>query len=92
MLSLAFGSTVHAFELMLAAFIGGLAFGGLWIRKRIDGYERPIRIGGWIQIGMGLAALSSLVLYDRSFDWVAWFMFNAPAKTPPDVAPDDAAQ
>lgn len=74
MLSLAFGSTVHAFELMLAAFIGGLAFGGLWIRKRIDGYAQPIRVGGWVQIGMGLAALASLVLYDRSFDWVAWFM------------------
>ncbi|WP_395684309.1 spermine synthase [Dokdonella sp.] len=74
MLSLAFGSTVHAFELMLAAFIGGLAFGGLWIRKRIDGYAQPIRVGGWVQIGMGIAALASLMLYDRSFDWVAWFM------------------
>jgi spermidine synthase len=74
MLSLAFGSTVHAFELMLAAFIGGLAFGGLWIRRRIDGYARPIRVGGWVQIGMGLAALTSLLAYDHSFDWVAWFM------------------
>ncbi|HEU4664943.1 MAG TPA: spermine synthase [Dokdonella sp.] len=74
MLSLAFGSTVHAFELMLAAFIGGLAFGGLWIRRRIDGYETPIRIGGWVQMLMGLSALASLVLYDHSFDWVAWFL------------------
>ncbi len=32
MLSLVFGSTLHAFELMLAAFVGGLALGGLWIR------------------------------------------------------------
>ena len=54
MLSLAFGSTVHAFELMLAAFIGGLAFGGLWIRKRIDGYAQPLRVGGWVQLGMVL--------------------------------------
>lgn len=74
MLSLVFGSTVHAFELMLAAFIGGLAFGGLWIRRRIDGYASPLRIGGWVQILMGLAALISLILYDRAFDWVAWFM------------------
>jgi predicted membrane-bound spermidine synthase len=74
MLSLAFGSTVHAFELMLAAFIGGLACGGWWIRKRIDGYADPIRVGGLVQIAMGLAALASLLLYDRSFDWVAWFM------------------
>jgi predicted membrane-bound spermidine synthase len=74
MLSLAFGSTVHAFELMLAAFIGGLAFGGLWIRRRIDGYAQPIRVGGWVQIGMGLAALASLLIYGHAFDWVAWFL------------------
>jgi len=74
MLSLALGSTVHAFELMLASFIGGLALGGLWIRKRIDGYANPLRIGGYVQVFMGLAALLSLVLYDRSFDGVAWAM------------------
>lgn len=74
MLALVFGSTVHAFELMLAAFIGGLAFGGLWIRRRIDGYALPLRVGGWVQILMGLAAVASLLLYDRAFDWVAWFL------------------
>jgi len=74
MLSLAFGSTAHAFELMLAAFIGGLAFGGLWIRRRIDGYADPLRAGGWVQFLMGLAALASLLLYDKSFDWVAWLV------------------
>lgn len=74
MLSMALGSTAHAFEMMLAAFIGGLAFGGLWIRRRIDGYAEPLRAGGVVQVLMGLAALLSLVLYDRSFDWVAWFL------------------
>ena len=74
MLSLALGSTVHTFELMLAAFIGGLALGGLWIRKRIDAYADPLRVGGYVQILMGLAALASLLLYDQSFDWVAWFL------------------
>ncbi|MGN6520469.1 MAG: spermine synthase [Dokdonella sp.] len=74
MLSLAFGSTVHAFELMLAAFIGGLAFGGLWIRRRIDAYAEPIRVGGIVQVLMGLAALASLVAYDHTFDWVAWLL------------------
>lgn len=74
MLSLALGSTVHAFELMLASFIGGLAFGGLWIRKRIDGYTNTRRVGGYVQILMGLAALASLLLYDHSFGWVEWCM------------------
>ncbi len=74
MLSLVFGATVHAFELMLAAFIGGLAFGGLWIRRRIDGYASPLRAGGFVQVLMGLAALASLLLFGQSFDWVAWLM------------------
>lgn len=74
MLSLAFGATVHAFELMLAAFIGGLAFGGLWIRGRIDGFASPLRAGGVVQVLMGLAALASLAVYGSTFDWVAWLM------------------
>jgi predicted membrane-bound spermidine synthase len=32
MLSLVLGATTHSFELMLSAFITGLAFGGLWIK------------------------------------------------------------
>jgi hypothetical protein len=74
MLTLVFGSTVHAVEIMLAAFIGGLACGSLWIRRRIDHYASPMRVGGIVQIGMGIAALVSLVLYDHSFDVVAWGM------------------
>jgi spermidine synthase len=74
MLSLALGSTVHAFELMLAAFIGGLALGGWSIRKRIDGYTDPRSAAGYVQISMGLAALASLLLYDKSFNWVEWLI------------------
>ncbi len=74
MLSLVFGSTVHAFELMLAAFVGGLAFGAASIRRRIDDYAEPLRVGGYVQIAMGVAALTSLVLYDSCFDGVAWAM------------------
>ena len=33
MLSMVLGSSTHAFELMLSAFILGLALGGLWIRQ-----------------------------------------------------------
>ena len=34
MLSLVLGSSTHAFEPMLSAFIFGLAIGGFWIRER----------------------------------------------------------
>jgi predicted membrane-bound spermidine synthase len=78
MLSLVFGSTVHAFELMLAAFIGGLACGALWIRRRIDRHAEPLRTGAFVQLAMGAAALVSLMLYDHCFDAVAWLLQTLP--------------
>ncbi|MBZ0088496.1 MAG: fused MFS/spermidine synthase [Thermomonas sp.] len=78
MLSLAVGSTQHAFELMLASFIAGIAFGGLWVRKRADSSPVPLRLAGWMQVAMGLAALASLVLYANSFEWVGWLVKNLP--------------
>lgn len=50
MLSLVLGSTTRSFELMLSAFIFGLAAGAFWIRNRIDGHKNPLRLLGWIQI------------------------------------------
>ena len=72
MLSLVLGSSFQAFELMLSAFITGLALGGLWIRKRIDRLENPMRFSGLVQLAMGLAALATIFLYQQSFDWMAW--------------------
>lgn len=74
MLSLAVGTTLHAFELMLASFIAGIAFGGLWIRKRADSTDNPLRLVGWLQIWMGLTALLSLVMYANAFEWIGWLM------------------
>jgi spermidine synthase len=71
MLSLVLGSTTHSFELMLSAFITGLAFGGLWIKKRIDRIEDAVRFSGWVQVLMGVAAVLTLPLYVQSFDWMA---------------------
>ncbi len=68
MLSLVLGSSTHAFELMLSAFILGLALGGLWIRRRIDRYANPVRALGLIQIIMGVMALSTLWLYGNTFE------------------------
>lgn len=80
MLSMAVGSTMHAFELMLASFIAGIAFGGLWVRKRADTTDSPLRLAGWMQVFMGVAALASLAVYANTFAWVGWLM-QALAKT-----------
>jgi predicted membrane-bound spermidine synthase len=68
MLTLVLGSSTHAFELMLSAFILGLAFGGLWIRRRIDRLADSLKTLGIVQVVMALLALSTLFAYGRTFD------------------------
>ena len=74
MLSLVLGSATHAFELMLSAFILGLAAGAWLIRNVTDRSAAPLRLLGGIQVFMGLAALATLPLYLVSFDAVAYLV------------------
>lgn len=76
MLSLVCGTTLHAFELMLSAFIGGLALGSWVLRRHIDRLGNLLRSAGHVQIAMGLAALATMMLYGRSFEWIAFFMHS----------------
>jgi spermidine synthase len=71
MLALVLGSATHSFELMLSAFIMGLALGAWWIRSRADRLVNPIRTLGVVQWVMGALALSTLPLYIHSFGWMA---------------------
>ena len=74
MLSLVLGSSTHSFELMLSSFILGLALGGLAVRRLVDGCAAPERLLGWIQVVMGLLALSTLVVYDYTFELMETLM------------------
>ncbi|MDT8410305.1 MAG: hypothetical protein RQ741_11940 [Wenzhouxiangellaceae bacterium] len=74
MIGLAVGSTLHAFELMIAAFVLGIALGARWIRKRASSTERPLILAGHLQIWMGIAALVGLALYANAFAWVGFLM------------------
>lgn len=74
MLSLVLGSSTHSFELMLSAFIFGLACGGLWMRKRIDRLQDPMRYLGMVMAIMGALALLTLPAYNYTFDFMAWAM------------------
>ena len=78
LLSLVLGSTTHSFELMLSAFITGLALGGLWIRRRIDRLDSPIALLAGIQVAMGILALATLPLYSQTFRWMGWLTENLP--------------
>jgi spermidine synthase len=74
MLSLVLGSSTHAFELMLSAFILGLAAGSFWIRSGIDGLAKPGRFLGWMQLAMGVLALATLPAYGQTFHAMRWIM------------------
>jgi predicted membrane-bound spermidine synthase len=70
MLSLVMGSATHSFEIMLSAFILGLAIGALAIRRAADRATRPVALLGGIQWLMGLFALATLPVYAASFGWL----------------------
>jgi spermidine synthase len=74
MLSMVLGSSTHAFELMLSVFILGLAFGGLWIKRRIDRVDAPERFLGVVQVAMGFLALATLVVYGETFEVMQWLL------------------
>jgi spermidine synthase len=76
MLALVLGSSTHAFELMLSAFILGLAFGGLWVRRRIDSTGDTMRLLGFVQLAMGFAALATLPVYGGSFYAMRWLVHS----------------
>jgi spermidine synthase len=74
MLSLVLGASTHSFELMLSTFILGLALGGLAVRRIVDREANPERLLGWVQVAMGLLALATLPVYDRSFELMEYLM------------------
>src|ERR1700691_5637714 len=73
-LSLVLGSSTHSFELMLSAFIFGLAFGGLYVRRRIGKIPDPVAYVAYVMIAMGVLAALTLPAYNLTFDFMAWFL------------------
>jgi spermidine synthase len=80
MLSLVLGASTHSFELMLSAFILGIACGGYWVRRRIDSMADPARFLGVVLTMMGLLALATLPLYGQMFGLMQ-LVIQALAKT-----------
>ncbi len=78
MLSLVMGSATHSFELMLSAFVFGLAVGGFAVRRHSDLQVEPLRLLAWIQWLMGAAALATLPLYAASFPVMGWMVRTLP--------------
>ncbi len=70
LLAMALGSASHSFDLMLSAFILGLAIGARLVRGPSDRAQDPVRVLGWVQWAMGAAALATLPFYASAFEAV----------------------
>src|SRR5262249_39235228 len=57
LLNLVFGVSTLSVSAVLAAFMGGLALGGLLCGRRADRTARPLRLYGWLEAGVGIAGL-----------------------------------
>lgn len=58
-----FGVTAYALAAVLATFLGGLALGAWLLGRRVDRHPLPLRFYGFLEIGVGAAALmGALVL------------------------------
>ena len=55
---------------MLATFIAGLAFGGLWVKRRIDTLEDPVAFLGRMQWIMGILAVATVFFYNECFEFM----------------------
>lgn len=77
LLSMIIGSATHSFEVMLSAFVFGLAAGGLWVRKRMDRFRRPEFVLGVVQLIMGIAAVATLPAYHWAVDAIGWLLVGA---------------
>lgn len=68
MLSMVLGASTDAFEIMLSAFIFGLALGSWLIRKKINALKNIITTLAIIQIAMAILAALTIPLYNYTFE------------------------
>ena len=61
-LSLVFGGTHLAVTTVLSVFMGGLALGSFLIGKRVDAVKKPLRLYGFLELGIALFAVIFIVL------------------------------
>ena len=78
MLSLLMGSSTHTFEIMLAAFILGLALGSVLVRKRANSGENLLAALGAVQVAMGILALWSLFCFPLFYGILNLYLDDLP--------------
>jgi spermidine synthase len=65
-LELIFGSTIYAISTILATFFIGFSLGSYFFRNVADKSKNPLKLFGFIQIGIGLSGAIILTLFKTS--------------------------
>ena len=63
-LGLLFGNTAYAAAATIAVFFAGIALGGWFWGRRAPRYRRPLRVFGWLELGVAVTASLHFVLVD----------------------------
>ncbi len=58
-------NSTYAFTVMLAAFLCGLALGGVILLRLYDRLARPLLVLGLVEIGVGLSAVAAVAAYRK---------------------------
>jgi predicted membrane-bound spermidine synthase/tetratricopeptide (TPR) repeat protein len=64
-LTLVIGSSIYSFTTMLVTFLIGLTLGGFIYARLLGGREARLSTFGFIELGVGLAALATIPLFER---------------------------
>ncbi|HEV8481767.1 MAG TPA: fused MFS/spermidine synthase [Candidatus Eisenbacteria bacterium] len=81
-LALLLGSTLHAVSTVVAAYLFGLALGAWLAGRRAAGVARPLRLYGFLEMGVGAYALVSLFLI-HAMDPIAGALYARLGATSP---------
>jgi len=77
LLGLVFGTSSEAIGSVLAVFFAGMALGNWLAARRLAGLRHPLRVYGWLELGIGAFALLSLPLLRALPDFHAWLAGDA---------------
>lgn len=65
LLSLQFGNSAWAQATVIAAFMAGLSVGSWWGGRKADLFKNPLKIYGWLEIGIALYGPLSLLIFNN---------------------------
>lgn len=70
-LSLVVGVDVHAVTVAVSGFFAGLALGSWAFGRRAESVQRPLRLYGWLESGVGLSGVGCTLALAHAAPWFA---------------------